>query len=174
MSAPVIWLTGIPGSGKTTLALELQKFYQQKNLPLEILDGDEIRKTLSKDLGFSPEDRKEHNRRVIFVAQILAKNGVTTIVPIISPYRETRTNARKEIPNFVEVWVKASVEECKKRDPKGLYKKALAGEIKNLTGLQAPYEEPENAELVLDTEKHTVVESVDLITSTLKKLGYLN
>ena len=174
MKASVIWLTGIPGSGKTTLALELQKFYQQKNLPVEILDGDEIRKTLSKDLGFSPEDRKEHNRRVIFVAQILAKNGVTTIIPLISPYRETRANARKEIPNFVEVWVKASVDECKKRDPKGLYKKALAGEIKNLTGLQAPYEEPENAELVLDTEKHSVEESTELITSTLKKLGYLN
>ena len=174
MTAPVIWLTGIPGSGKTTLALELQKFYQQKNLPVEILDGDEIRKTLSKDLGFSPEDRKEHNRRVIFVAQILAKNGVTTIVPLISPYRETRANARKEIPNFVEVWVKASVDECKKRDPKGLYKKALAGEIKNLTGLQAPYEEPENAELVLDTEKHSVEESIELIISTIKKLGYLN
>ena len=174
MKAPVIWLTGIPGSGKTTLALELQKYYQQKQLPLEILDGDEIRKTLSKDLGFSPEDRKEHNRRVIFVAHILAKNGVTTIVPLISPYRETRANARKEIPNFVEVWVKASVEECKKRDPKGLYKKAMAGEIKNLTGLQAPYEEPQNAELVLDTEKHSVEESIELITSTLKKLGYLN
>jgi len=174
LEATVIWLTGIPGSGKTTLALELQKFYQQKNLPLEILDGDEIRKTLSKDLGFSPEDRKEHNRRVIFVAKILAKNGVTAIIPLISPYRETRANARKEIPNFVEVWVKASVDECKKRDPKGLYKKALAGEIKNLTGLQAPYEEPENAELVLDTEKHSVEESVDLIISTVKKLGYLD
>jgi len=174
MKASVIWLTGIPGSGKTTLALELQKFYQKKDLPVEILDGDEIRKTLSKDLGFSPEDRKEHNRRVIFVAQILVKNGVTTIVPLISPYRETRAYARKEIPNFVEVWVKASVEECKKRDPKGLYKKALAGEIKNLTGLQAPYEEPENAELVLDTEKHSVEESIELIISTIKKLGYLN
>ena len=174
MKAPVIWLTGIPCSGKTTLALELQKLYQQKGLPVEILDGDEIRKTLSKDLGFSPEDRREHNRRVIFVAQILAKNGVTTIVPLISPYRETRANARKEIPNFFEVWVKASVDECKKRDPKGLYKKALAGEIKNLTGLQAPYEEPENPELVIDTEKHTVEESIELITSTLKKQDYLN
>ncbi len=169
MKAPVIWLTGIPGSGKTTLALELKKFYEQKGLPIDILDGDEVRKTLSKDLGFSPEDRKEHNRRVIFVAQILSKNGVTTIVPLISPYRETRDFARKEIPNFVEVWVKASVDECKKRDPKGLYKKALAGEIKNLTGLQAPYEEPQNAELILDTEKQNVEESVDLITTTLKK-----
>ncbi len=174
MNAPVIWLTGIPGSGKTTLAEELKKFYEQEKISVEILDGDEIRKTLSKDLGFSPEDRKEHNRRVIFVAQLLAKNGVTTIVPLISPYSETRDFARKEIQNFVEVWVKASVDECIKRDPKGLYKKALAGEIKNLTGLNAPYEEPQNAELIVDTEKHNVEESVDLITTTLKKLGYLN
>jgi len=174
MKAPVIWLTGIPGSGKTTLALELQKFYENKGIPIEILDGDEIRKTLSKDLGLSPEDRKEHNRRVIFVAKILAKNGVTTIVPLISPYRETRANARKEIPDFIEIWVKTSVDECIKRDPKGLYKKALAGEIKNLTGLQAPYEEPQNAELILDTEKHSVEESIDLIVSSVKKLGYLN
>ena len=174
MNAPVIWLTGIPGSGKTTLALELEKYYQQKDVPIEILDGDVIRKTLSKDLGFSPEDRKEHNRRVIFVAQILSKNGVTVIVPLISPYRETREFARKEIPNFVEVWVKASVDECIKRDPKGLYKKALTGEIKNLTGLQAPYEEPQNPEIILDTEKHDVKESIEQITSTLKKLEYLN
>ncbi len=174
MKAPVIWLTGIPGSGKTTLALELQKFYENKGIPIEILDGDEIRKTLSKDLGFSPEDRKEHNRRVIFVAKILAKNGVTAIIPLISPYRETRANARKEIPDFIEIWVKTSVDECIKRDPKGLYKKAIAGEIKNLTGLQAPYEEPQNAELILDTEKHSVEESIELITSTVKKLGYLN
>jgi len=173
MKSPVIWLTGIPASGKTTLALELKKFYEQKGLPIDILDGDEIRKTLSKDLGFSPEDRKEHNRRVIFVAKILAKNGVTTIIPLISPYRETREFARKEIPDFIEVWVKASVDECKKRDPKGLYKKAMAGEIKNLTGLQAPYEEPQNAELVLDTEKLTVEESAELVISTVKKLGYL-
>ena len=173
MQAPVVWLTGIPCSGKTTLANELKKYYESKGFPIDILDGDEIRKTLSKDLGFSPEDRKEHNRRVIFVAKILVKNGVTTIIPIISPYRETREFARKEIPNFVEVWVKASVDECIKRDPKGLYKKALAGEIKNLTGLQAPYEEPNNPELVLDTEIHSVEESVEMIISTVKKLGYL-
>ncbi len=173
MQAPVIWLTGIPASGKTTIALELKKFYEKKGLAADILDGDEIRKTLSKDLGFSPEDRKEHNRRVIFVAKILAKNGVTTIIPLISPYRETRDYARKEIPEFVEVWIKASVDECKKRDPKGLYKKALAGEIKNLTGLQAPYEEPQNPELVIDTENQTVEQSITQITSKLKELGYL-
>ena len=174
MNAPVIWLTGIPGSGKTTLALEIKKHYEKNGLPVDILDGDEIRKTLSKDLGFSPEERKEHNRRVICVAQILAKNGVTTIVPLISPYRETRANARKEIPTFFEVWVKASVDECIKRDPKGLYKKALEGEIKNLTGLQAPYEEPENPELIIDTEKLSVEESVRAIISKIKDLGYQN
>ncbi len=173
MQAPVIWLTGIPASGKTTIALELKKFYEKKGIAADILDGDEIRKTLSKDLGFSPEDRKEHNRRVIFVAKILAKNGVTTIIPLISPYRETRDYARKEIPEFVEVWIKASVDECKKRDPKGLYKKALAGEIKNLTGLQAPYEEPQNPELVLDTKNQTVEQSITQLTSKLKELGYL-
>jgi len=173
VKSPVIWLTGIPGSGKTTLALELVKYYQQKGLPVDILDGDEIRKTLSKDLGLSPEDRKEHNRRVIFVAKLLAKNGVTTIVPLISPYRETREYARKELPNFVEVWIKASVDECIKRDPKGLYKKALAGEITNLTGLQSPYEEPANPELVVNTERHSVKESIDMIISKLTELGYL-
>lgn len=172
MQAPVIWLTGIPGSGKTTLALALKEHFKNKNLSADILDGDEIRKTLSKDLGFSPEDRKEHNRRVIYVAKLLSKNGVTTIVPLITPYRTTRDEARKEIPSFVEVWVKASVDTCVKRDPKGLYKKALAGEIKDLTGLQSPYEEPEHPELVIDTEKYNVDESVNLILQTLEKLGY--
>ncbi|HSB57702.1 MAG TPA: adenylyl-sulfate kinase [Nitrosopumilaceae archaeon] len=173
MQVSVIWLTGIPGSGKTTIAYLLQDYYKKKNLPVDILDGDELRKTLSSDLGFSEKDRKEHNRRVIFVAKLLAKNGVTTIIPLISPYRETREFARKEIQNFVEVWVKASIDECKRRDPKGLYKKALAGEITNLTGLQAPYEEPENPELILDTEKHTPQECVEMILSKLQRLGYL-
>jgi len=119
MQAPVIWITGISASGKTTLALSLKDYYQQNSIPADILDGDELRKTLSKDLGFSPEDRKEHNKRVIIVAKLLAKNGITTIIPLISPYRETRELARKEIPNFVEVYVKASLEECIRRDSKG-------------------------------------------------------
>jgi len=173
MQSPVIWLTGIPASGKTTIAALLMDYYKQKNLPVDILDGDEIRKTLSSDLGFSEKDRKEHNRRVIFVAKLLSKNGVTVIIPLISPYRETREFARKELPNFIEVWVKASVEECKKRDPKGLYKKALVGEIKNLTGLQAPYEEPKNPELIIDTEKQTPQESLEMILSKLKELKVL-
>ncbi|MGH2613580.1 MAG: adenylyl-sulfate kinase [Rhabdochlamydiaceae bacterium] len=143
-------------------------------MPVDILDGDELRKTLSKDLGFSPDDRKEHNRRVIIIAKLLSKNNITTIVPLISPYVETRAMARKEIPDFVEVYTKASIEECMRRDPKGLYKKAKTGEIQNLTGLQSPYEAPENPELVLDTEKHSKEECLDMILSKLKGLGYLD
>jgi adenylylsulfate kinase len=173
MPAPVVWITGIPASGKTTLSIMLRNYYKSKNLPVDILDGDELRKTLSKDLGFLPEDRKEHNRRVIIVAKLLSKNGITVIVPLISPYRETRGIARKEIPDFVEVYTKASIEECIKRDPKGLYKKAKAGEITNLTGLQSTYEEPLNPELILDTEKNSKQECLDIIISKLEELGYL-
>lgn len=173
MTSPVIWITGIPASGKSTLANLLKKYYQERNIPVDILDGDELRTTLSKDLGFSPEDRKEHNRRVIIVAKLLSRNGITTIVPLISPYQETRELARKEIPNFVEVYTKASVEECIKRDPKGLYKKARDGEIKNLTGLQSPYEEPKNPEIILDTEKHSKEECLKIVLSKMRDLGYV-
>jgi adenylylsulfate kinase len=173
MRSPAIWLTGIPGSGKTTISILLKDYLQKKNMPAIILDGDEIRKTISKDLGFSPQDRKEHNRRVIEIAKLLVKNNFTVIIPLISPYRETRELARKEIPNFVEVYVKASLDTCIKRDPKGLYQKAKNGEIQNLTGLQSPYEEPQNPELVLDTEKLTPQQCLDMITSKLQQLGYL-
>jgi adenylylsulfate kinase len=173
MAAPVIWITGLPASGKSTIANLLKNYCQKYNLPVDILDGDEIRKTLSKDLGFSPEDRKEHNRRVIIVAKLLSKNNIITLVPLISPYRETREMARKEIPNFIEVYVKASLEECIRRDPKGLYRKAKDGQIQNLTGLQSPYEEPLNPELVIDTEKHSKEECLDIILSKLRDLGYL-
>ena len=173
MDAPVVWITGIPASGKTTLANLLKDYCKDKNIPADILDGDEIRKTLSKDLGFSENDRKEHNRRVIIVAKLLSKNGIITIIPLISPYRETRDLARKEIPKFVEVYTKASVDECIKRDPKGLYQKAKKGEIQDLTGLQSPYEEPKNPELVLYTEKYSKEQCLDMIISKLRHLGYL-
>jgi adenylylsulfate kinase len=173
MQATAIWLTGIPGSGKTTISILLKDYFQKKNMPAIILDGDEIRKTVSKDLGFSPQDRKEHNRRVIEIAKLLVKNNFTAIIPLISPYGETRELARKEIPNFVEVYVKASLDTCIKRDPKGLYQKAKNGEITNLTGLQSPYEEPQNPELVLDTEKNSPQQCLDMITSKLQQLGYL-
>ena len=173
MHATAIWLTGIPASGKSTISILLKDYLQKKNIPAIILDGDEIRKTVSKDLGFSPEDRKEHNRRVIEIAKLLVKNNFTAIIPLISPYKETRDLARKEIPNFVEVYVKASLDTCIKRDPKGLYQKAKNGEITNLTGLQSPYEEPIKPELILDTEKSTPQQCLDGIISYLKKSGYL-
>lgn len=108
--APVIWFTGIPASGKTILATMLKNYYASKNLAVEILDGDELRKKISKDLGLSPEDRKEYNRRIIKIASQLSETGTTVVVPVISPYRETRDFARRQIPNFVEVWVKASLD----------------------------------------------------------------
>lgn len=168
MQACAIWITGLPASGKTTIAGLVQNHLKEKNIPTIILDGDEIRKTVSKDLGFSPEDRKEHNRRVIEIAKLLVKNGITTIIPLISPYRETREQARKEIPNFIEVYTKASLDTCIKRDPKGLYQKAQKGEIQNMTGIQSPYEEPLHPEIILDTEKNTPQECLDKIISYLK------
>src|SRR5690348_3460722 len=173
MQAAAIWLTGIPASGKSTISILLRDYLQKNNMPVIILDGDEIRKTVSKDLGFSPQDRKEHNRRVIEIAKLLVKNNFTAIMPLISPYKETRDLARKEIPNFVEVYVKASLDTCIKRDPKGLYQKAKNGEITNLTGLQSPYEEPENPEVIVDTEKNSPQQCLDMITSKLQQLGCL-
>lgn len=163
MKASAIWITGLPASGKTTIAALLKEYLKKQNMPVIILDGDEIRKTISKDLGFSPEDRKEHNRRVIEIARLLVQNDIITIIPLISPYRETRDLARQKIPNFIEVYVMASLDTCIKRDPKGLYKKAQAGEITNLTGLQSTYEEPLNPEIILDTEKYSPQECLDTI-----------
>ena len=119
-----IWLTGLPASGKTTIAQALAQRLQEQNIPVETLDGDEIRLGLSADLGFTAEDRQQHNRRIIFVSKLLIRNGITVLIPLISPYRETRDYARRELEHFVEVYVKCPVEECIRRDPKGLYAKA--------------------------------------------------
>jgi adenylylsulfate kinase len=168
-----IWLTGLSGSGKTTIANELKRRLAGHRF-LETMDGDEIRKGLSRDLGFSKEDRNEHNKRVIFCSKLLARNGVIVVVALISPYRETRAYAKEQIPNTMEVFVKAPLEVCIERDPKGLYKKALAGEIKQFTGIDDPYEEPTQADLVVETHKETVHESVDKILQKAAELGYLN
>jgi adenylylsulfate kinase len=163
----VLWFTGLPGAGKTTLAERLKVILSRQGYKVEILDGDEIRKGLSKDLGFSKEDREKHNERVMFVAKLLSRNGVITLVPLISPYREVRLRARQEIRNFVEVFVRCSLETLVKRDPKGLYKKALAGEITNLTGIQDPYEAPLSPEIIVDTDSQTVEQSVRQIIDYL-------
>ncbi len=136
------------------------------------MDGDEVRRNLSPDLGFTKEDREMHAKRVCYVSKLLARNGTAVIVALISPYRTFRAYARNEIDDFVEVYVKCSLETCIERDPKGLYKKALAGEITDLTGLQDPYEEPDNPELMIDTEQESLDESVGRIVGKLGQLGY--
>ena len=169
----VIWLTGLPGSGKTTIARGLEKYFKDNEYRIEVLDGDFVRKNLSPDLGFTKEERDQHNKRVIFLSNLLARNGVIVIVSLISPYRKVRDFARSELNKFFEVFVKCSIEKCIERDPKGLYKKALNGEIKDMTGIQHPYEEPLNPEVIVDTEREKTNESILKIISRVEELGYL-
>ena len=169
-----VWFTGLSGSGKSTIAEMLYHEFQARGLKTEILDGDEVRKNLSKGLGFSKEDRDTNILRIGFVANLLTRNGVATICCPISPYKETRDACRELIGEFVEVYVHATVDEiAANRDPKGLYKKALAGEIKEFTGVSpdAPYEVPEDPELVVDTESQTPEESLQTVLTRLKELG---
>lgn len=168
-----IWITGLPGSGKTTIAKQLQPMLEERGLGVEVFDGDWVRKELSPDLGFSKEDRELHNKRVIHMSELLVKHGVVVIICLISPYREIRHYAREQIGNFVEVWTKASIETCIQRDPKGLYAKALKGEIKDMTGIQHPYEEPDNPEVTVDTETETPEKSANTIMQTLIRMGYM-
>ena len=171
-----IWMTGLPGSGKSTLADLLKtKLEAGSGKLVEILDGDEIRKGLSRDLGLSREHREEHARRVSYVAKLLCRNGVVSIVALISPYRVSRQSAKEMIgaDRFVEVYVRTSLQECERRDPKGLYAKARRGEITNMTGIQDPYEEPLNADITVDTEGATADVSADYIIVELKKQGRL-
>ncbi len=168
-----VWMTGLPGSGKTTIALELKERLEALGRNVEILDGDEVRKGLSSDLGFSKEDRQQHAKRVTFVAKVLSRNGVIVLVGLISPFRAFRQFARDEIGDFIEVFVDTSLEECIRRDPKGLYKKALAGEINELTGLQDPYEPPIGPEVWLRTEDGTPSEAAEAIMAELRDSGYL-
>lgn len=166
----VLWFTGLSASGKSTVADAVAEKLIKRGLKIERLDGDIVRKSLTKDLGFSKEDRDENIQRVTFVAKLLSRNGVGVIASFISPYREVRKKIREETTNFVEVFVKCPLEVCEKRDPKGMYKKARAGEIKNFTGIDDPYEEPENPELVLNTDKETVEESVEKVITKLEEL----
>jgi bifunctional enzyme CysN/CysC len=158
----VLWLTGLSGAGKTTLAFKLEEMLFQQGYQVYVLDGDNVRYGLSADLGFSPEDRAENVRRVGEVAALFADAGLICISAFISPYRHDRAVARKAAGKaFHEVFVKASVATCEQRDPKGLYRKARAGELKEFTGVSAPYEAPVDPELVIDTETATISESLD-------------
>ncbi len=173
----VVWLTGLSGSGKTTIARTVENAIKRSvNRCVVVLDGDEIRKHLSTDLGFSKRDRELNIERVAHLSHILSRSEIITIVALISPFRRSRDNARKIIGkgNFVEVWVKCSLETCKERDPKGLYAKVMNGEITNFTGIDQGYEIPPKPELILDTDKETPFECSQKIIQELEDLGYLD
>jgi adenylylsulfate kinase len=173
MKGVTVWFTGLPCSGKTTLALKLSAELKKRGIVSEDLDGDVTRKYLSKGLGFSKEDRDENIRRVGFVCSLLTRHGAVTTAAFVSPYRTIRAEIRKMIGNFMEVYVKCSLEKCIERDIKYMYKKAIAGEIKNFTGISDPYEEPENPELIVETDKESEAESLNKILAKMEELGYL-
>ncbi|HEU4480354.1 MAG TPA: adenylyl-sulfate kinase [Actinomycetota bacterium] len=169
----VIWFTGLSGSGKTTIAHLVEEKLLDAGVPVEILDGDIVRENLSKGLGFSKEDRDTNIRRIAFVAHLLQRNGVFVITAAISPYVSIRQEARDMIKDFVEVYADAPLEVCESRDVKGLYAKARAGEIKGFTGIDDPYEAPENPEVVCKTETESVEESAQKVIDKLIELKYL-
>jgi adenylylsulfate kinase len=169
-----IWLTGLPSAGKTTIAKALTPKLHAMGWNVELLDGDEIRTGLSADLGFDRAARETHASRVTYVAKVLARNGIISIVALISPYRTSRAKARKEVGRFVEVYVTTPLDVCEERDVKGLYKKARAGQIKDMTGVDDPYEPPERPEIVVDTVGHSPDQSADFILAELTRLGWLS
>jgi len=169
----VVWFTGLPSAGTSTLARLLDSELRERGWPVEVLDGDEVRLRLTKGLGFSREDRDENIRRIAFVARLLARHGVAAITAAISPYRAARDEARQEIGRFVEIYVRCGLNTCVERDVKGLYRRALAGEIANFTGISDPYEEPLAPELTVETDRESAAQSVARILARLEALGYL-
>ncbi|MGD8719272.1 MAG: adenylyl-sulfate kinase [Candidatus Zixiibacteriota bacterium] len=168
-----IWFTGLSGAGKTTISEIVEKELRARGKKVEVLDGDVVRTNLSKGLGFSKEDRDINIRRIGFVCHILSRNGVVAIAAAISPYQEIRDENRKLIGDFVEVFCKCPLEALVERDVKGLYKKALAGEIKNFTGVSDPYEDPESPEVVCLTDSETPEASAARVIAKLEEMGYL-
>ncbi|MCK4738460.1 MAG: adenylyl-sulfate kinase [Deltaproteobacteria bacterium] len=170
-----IWLTGLSGSGKSTIAVELEHALMDNKHQAYILDGDNVRHGLNKNLGFSPEDRTENIRRIGEVSKLFTEANLIAITAFISPYKNDRDDVRALLGEgeFIEVYVKCSLEECEKRDTKGLYKKARAGEIPEFTGISAPYEEPDKAEIVINTDELSVEESTRAILGYLEEKGYI-
>ena len=169
-----IWFTGLSGAGKTTIADAVEPLLRERGITkLEKLDGDVVRTHLSKGLGFSKEDRDTNIRRIGWVAEVLTRNGVCVLASAISPYREIRDENRRNIGDFVEVYVKCSIPELTRRDVKGLYEKALKGEIANFTGISDPYEEPLNPEVTVDTETESLDESVAKVLAVLEERDYV-
>jgi adenylyl-sulfate kinase len=173
MAQVVILLTGLSGAGKSTIANIVAKKLVEAKKRVEVLDGDELRLTLSRTLGFSKEHRLENMERIMFVAALLAKHDVITLVPIIAPYQAARTNAQAKIKNYLEIYVEASLDAVIKRDVKGLYKKALSGELKGFTGIDDPYETPLSPDLTIKTEQTTPQEAAQAVLDLLKKKNFL-
>ena len=167
-----VWFTGLSGAGKTTISRAVEKELKSHGYKVEVLDGDVVRQNLTKDLGFSKEDRDENIRRVGFVANLLTRNQVIVLVSAISPYQEIREEVRQRIGNFVEVYVNAPLAVCEERDVKGLYRKARSGEIKNFTGIDDPYESPLNPEIECRTDLETLEESVSKVLNKLQELHF--
>jgi adenylylsulfate kinase len=168
-----IWFTGLSGAGKTTVSRLVEKELRRRKLKVEVLDGDIIRTNLSKGLGYSREDRDTNIRRIAFVSHLLSRNGVAVIVAAISPYRNTRNEARALIGRFVEVFVRCPLDVCIERDVKGLYKKAMEGKIKEFTGVSDPYEEPRKPEVLLETDRESPEISARRVIVTLERLAYV-
>jgi adenylylsulfate kinase len=168
-----IWFTGLSGAGKSTLAEAVAQRLRAQGELVEIMDGDAVRTHLSKGLGFSREDRDTNIKRIAFVCNLLTRNGVICISAAIAPYREARAWAREEIGDFIEVYVKCPLEVCRERDVKGLYKLVDEGKIQHFTGIDDPYEEPENPDLVIETSRQSLAESVETLLAKVRSLGYL-
>ena len=172
-----LWFTGLSGAGKSTLAAKLTPALQERGVKVEVLDGDEVRTNLSKGLGFSKEDRDINIRRIGYVSRLLARNGVGVVSAAISPYRDVRDEVRRAVEgdgvHFIEVFIKCPIDVLAERDVKGLYMKALAGEIKSFTGVSDPYEEPLNPELVIETDREHVDDSTSKIIAELERRGLL-
>jgi len=168
-----LWFTGLPCSGKTVLADAVAEELRGKGMKVERLDGDIVRKSLTRDLGFSEEDRNMNIERVTFVAKLLTRNGVAVLASFVSPYNKIRAYSRQEIGDYLLVYVKCTLEECETRDVKGMYTKARAGEIKDFTGIDHPFEEPDIFDIIVETDKQTIGESKKIIIESLGKMGYL-
>jgi len=169
-----LWFTGLPCSGKSAIADRVAEILKDRGYRVERLDGDIVRQSLTRDLGFSREDRNENIRRVTFVAKLLTRNDVFVLTSFISPFRDIRAQARREIGSFLEVYTKCPIDICIERDVKGMYKKAMAGQIKEFTGVSDPYEEPVDPEILLETGRETLEVCAAKVLARMKELGYLD